>query len=441
MNLPRFAVPIALAALCASFAHPAPVRAQAAVEAGATTTETAERPDWARGDDAAPATRFIRGAGIASGAWFRAIGSEAGAFSGLLGGRSSTSATQDVPPPPRKARPKSLAPGSVKGTVQESVSRRPVAGVIVRLISTESQYVTERLEARTDSSGGYEFPRVEPGVWALAVAGDHLSTRYAPPRATRTLTIAKRDAISAPPFELKRTACINGHAGWSDGYVLYDAPLTIAPYDSSQFSATTLMDGVGDFRLCGAPEDSVMVWMHLRDGRSLGRTSRLANGSPRSVKFAPDPTEKMQGSLLRVLPVLNDGTPVPRALITAVGRRFEQGDRPALVFVREQTADAEGVAEFKVPFGVYEVLAINPREGQSGRVQRMIVNVDQEGAQPLRIELRGTSTPTERKRSETRTPRAQSHRGVSFAADYLLGSISIFSPDTVTRATIPALRS
>ena len=27
--------------------------------------------------------------------------------------------------------------------------------------------------------------------------------------------------------------------------------------------------GLGDFDVCNAPEDSVMVWMHLRDGRSL----------------------------------------------------------------------------------------------------------------------------------------------------------------------------
>jgi hypothetical protein len=79
----------------------------------------------------------------------------------------------------------------------------------------------------------------------------------------------------------------------------------------------------------------------------------------------------MEGCLLRVQPVLNDGTPVERAQVTIVGRRFEQGARPALVFVREQVTDADGIAEFKVPFGVYEVLSMNPREGQTGRVSRM----------------------------------------------------------------------
>jgi hypothetical protein len=103
----------------------------------------------------------------------------------------------------------------------------------------------------------------------------------------------------------------------------------------------------------------------------------------------------MEGVILRVLPKLNGGTPVPRAQITVVGRRFEQGDRPALVYVRQETADADGVAEFRVPFGVYEVLVINPREGQSGRIEKMVVNTTQVGSQPLEVILRGAATPSQ----------------------------------------------
>ena len=55
---------------------------------------------------------------------------------------------------------------------------------------------------------------------------------------------------------------------WSDGYTLYDAPLTVVPYDTTLAATGGLMNGVGDFRICEAPNDSVMVWMHLRDGRS-----------------------------------------------------------------------------------------------------------------------------------------------------------------------------
>jgi len=396
MSSRTWSYPLLLAALV-----PAPAFAQGMIEAGTITSQSATvlRPDWAMGDEAAPATRFVKGAGIADGSWFRSIGHEAGAFSGLAGSAAQPQGIYVVQKP---ARPKSKDPGRVAGLVYEQGTKAPLAGVTMRLVSTEPQWAVERLEARTDSSGYYEFPRVAPGSWLLGIVGDRLSTRYSPPRAPRPVTVAKRDSVAALPFALHRTACVKGHAGWSDGYVLYDAPLTVAPYDSTQFSRTTTMNGVGDFDLCGAPEDSVMVWMHLRDGRSIGRATRLSAAAEKAIKFNPDPIERMEGVTLRVQPVLNGGIPVPRAQVTVVGRRFEQGDRPALVYVRQETADQDGVVEFRVPFGVYEVLVMNPREGQTGRVSRLIVHEDQKGVQPLEVVLRGQST-----QAEQRTLRAE----------------------------------
>ena len=371
--------------------------AQGMIEAGAITSQstTVTRPDWAKGEDSAPATRFIQGAGIADGSWFRAMGLEAGAFSSI--GRNTGQPQRAITAAPKPARPKSREPGRVAGLVYEQGTKAPLAGVTVRLVSTEPQWAVERLEARTDKAGYYEFPRVDPGAWLLGVVGDRLSTRYAPPRAPRPVTVGKRDSLAALPFALPRTACVKGHAGWSDGYVLYDAPLTVAPYDSGQFSRTTTMNGVGDFDLCGAPEDSVMVWMHLRDGRSIGRATRLTSAAERTVAFRPDPIERMEGVTLKVLPVLNGGIPVRGAQVTVVGRRFEQGDRPALVYVRQETADQDGAVEFRVPFGVYEVLVVNPREGETGRVSRLIINENQRGVHPLEVVLRGTSTPLEQR--------------------------------------------
>jgi hypothetical protein len=66
------------------------------------------------------------------------------------------------------------------------------------------------------------------------------------------------------------------------------------------------------------------------------------------------------------------------------------------VFVREETTDPDGVAEFKVPFGVYDVLVMNPREGQTGS-RNMVVDLDQTGTiAPLRIDLAGRTTAEER---------------------------------------------
>ena len=124
---------------------------------------------------------------------------------------------------------------------------------------------------------------------------------------------------------------------------------------------------------------------------------RLTALSEQQVSFTPDPIERMEGVTLRVLPQLNGNVPVPRAQVTVVGRRFEQGGRPALVYVRQETSDADGAVEFKVPFGVYEVLVVNPREGQTGRVSRMVVNQDQKGIQPLAVTLTGKATLNEQR--------------------------------------------
>jgi len=65
--------------------------------------------------------------------------------------------------------------------------------------------------------------------------------------------------------------------------------------------------------------------------------------------------------------------------------------------VRQETADQDGAVEFRVPFGVYEVLVMNPREGETGRVSRLVINEDQKGVHPLEVVLRGTTTPAERR--------------------------------------------
>jgi len=384
-----------------------PALAQNMVETSAATSQSAnaERPEWAQKNGASPASRFVTGgrAGLADGSWFQSQGIVSGSFTHMIGGGNPGGgrvggANAAPPEPVKKPRPRSSAPGLLAGLVYEAGTKRPVGGVLVRLVSTDPEFAVERLDARTDSAGYYEFPRVEPGAWRLGLVDDAIPTAFVPLRARRSITLAKRDSLAAAPFVLHRAACVKGHAGWSDGYVLFDAPMSVAPLDTALSTTSTLMDGVGDFRLCGAPEDSVMVWMHLRDGRSLGHTVRLSGGAEPAVAFTPDPLEKMAGCTLRVLPVLNDGTPVPHAAITVVGRRFEQGDRPALVYVRDEAADADGMAEIRVPFGVYEPLVTNPRSGETGRVSHMVVDTDQAGAQALRIELRDPVTPAERAR-------------------------------------------
>jgi hypothetical protein len=399
---PALALLAVLAAVAGQAALPAsPARAQAGVEA-AKLTEQSTRPlfgnpnhvgpAWSTGKPDGPAIRFK----VARGQWWGSPGAVGGAVpldayrdrAGVGGGEGEGAL------PARRPRPRSGKPGLVAGLVCEAGTRLPGANVTLTLTSTEPEYTVETLTARTDSAGYYEFRDVEPGAWAITVVADRLNPRWAPPRVGRLVTVAPRDSVAAPAIELHRVACVAGKAVWSDGYVLFDAPFTVAPLDTTQWTTTGLLNGVGDYRTCAAPDDSVMVWMHLRDGRSLGRAVRLSAAAPREVDFRPDPIEKMEGCTVRILPVLNDGRPVPRARVTIVGRRHEQGPRPALVFVREEAADADGVVEVRVPFGNYELLVTNPNGGQVGKVWPMVVNTNQ-GVAPLRIELRGQSTPGE----------------------------------------------
>jgi hypothetical protein len=298
-------------------------------------------------------------------------------------------------PPPLLVRVPSGAPGKVGGLVYERGTKIPVANVTVALVSSDPGYVVTTLTARTDSAGYYEFAKVEPGRWTVSIPRDGLPLTWALPRLPAAIRLAKKQSYAAPPFALGRQTCVEGHAVWGDGYTLYDAPLTVIPLDTTLAATGGRINGVGDYRVCDAANDSVMVWMHLRDGRSLGRATRLIPGTVGHVEFRPEPIERMEGSAVRVLPVLADGTPVPRAQVFVVGRRFEQGDRPALVFVREDMSNREGVAEFKAPFGNYEVLVINPREGQAGS-ERMIVDLNQAEQKPLRIVLRGTNSEAQR---------------------------------------------
>lgn len=376
---------MALALAGAPLAAPPPARAQAGIEAATLTQQPIRTlgeyrsrfgPDWSPAHD--PALQSEP----------RELGAQR-RYNARGGPRAPAG-------PARVARPASGAPGRVAGLVYDRTTRVPLAYVTVFLASTEPQYVPTTLTARTDSAGYYEFTAVEPGRWSLGIAAEGLTLHdaYAPPRDPRIVTLARKERFAAPPFALGLKTCVEGHTVWGDGYTLFDAPLTVVPLDSTLAISGGRVNGIGDYALCDSPDDSVMVWMHLRDGRSLGRTTRLVPGARRRVDFRPEPLERMEGAQLRILPVLADGTPVPRAQVTIVGRRFEQGDRPALVFVREQRTDGDGVAEFRAPFGVYEVLAINPREGQTGS-ERIVVDVSPETTQPLRVVLRGKASAAE----------------------------------------------
>lgn len=367
--------PLAAGALLA----PPSAHAQAGIEAAGLTKGAADWKDRKRSTDKKPVTTAP-----ASGA--------NPAIAPRVQGRATT------PEPVRVPRKPSGAPGTVAGRVVERRSNAPVPGVLLSLTSTEQQYVIERLLARTDSTGRYQFADVEPGRWSLVVIADRLPATYSARADERIVPVAKSQKVEVLPFALGRTACVQGHITWSDGYVFSDATSSIfvSPLDSSLGAARGPVNGVGDFELCSAPADSAMVWLFLRDGRRLGRPARLAVGQETRIDFEPVPLELMDGTVLQVQGRTPGGLPVPRAEVVIVGRKYGPGEHTLTVFTRQANADHGGMAEVRLPYGVYEVLVMNPREGTWGRVEQLVIAPGAPARVPQEVVLRGSSTPAQR---------------------------------------------
>jgi hypothetical protein len=94
--------------------------------------------------------------------------------------------------------------------------------------------------------------------------------------------------------------------------------------------------------------------------------------------------------------VTEDGQNVGFAEVVVLGRRPAQGDRPALVYLKGETADRQGLADFELPVGAYEVLVMNPREGQWGRQKGLEITPVAPAQLTHEIVVKGTSTEAQR---------------------------------------------
>src|SRR5262249_17919358 len=156
---------------------PAMAHAQAGMEAGAATSHAAM---WAKHQKESGTST--------SATTTKTTTKTSGATGGKVSGRAAGTTL-----PERKTRPSSRAPGSLSGQVLERGNAKPVPGVLVRLESTEPQYVVETKLARTDSSGAWLITDVEPGRWSLNVDNERLPETYASSESPRTLIVAKND--------------------------------------------------------------------------------------------------------------------------------------------------------------------------------------------------------------------------------------------------------
>jgi hypothetical protein len=357
---------------------PAIARAQAGMEAGAVTSHSAA---WAK-----HASGTSVGATPAKGTTTTTKTTAAG------GGKTVSGKAVGSGLPERKARPVSGAPGTISGQVIERGTAKPVAGVLLHLVSTEPQYVVETKLARTDSTGAWSITDVEPGRWSLSVDRERLPLTYASAESARIVSVSKNDLLHTAPLTLYRTACVGGHVQWADGYVFSDAPVLVVPRRAGLPVARGRVNGVGDYEICSAPADTAMVWLMLRDGRRIGSPVSLAVGRASTVDFHPPSEESMPGTLLLLNAKTAAGEKVPFARMLLVGRRLGVAGEPSVVFVRDANANREGEVLTHVPFGTYEILGWNPRQGEWGRVEQLVVARGAGESFEHEVTLRGSST-------------------------------------------------
>lgn len=353
--------------------------APAAVESAAIMAHSGLFTGSAKATGAGLAERFVRVAEPLSGGK-------------TVSGRGAPTSTAK----PLKKRVPSKTPGTAHGAVHDA-SGRAIPGLTVAMRSIDPNYEVVYREVVTDSAGGFVFTGLDPGPWRVDLDPRRLPARYAAPRLTAPIQVARSQRIHLPPIRLEPGACAHGFAKWSDGYPMADAQLLVAPRDTTSYAVGGTVSGDGRFNLCGVPADRVMIWLDLGDGRHLGSPAPLATGDSATVRFAPEPANDVPGTQLAVSVRTADGRAIAFAEVLVGGRRAATAREPALVYLRQAATDRDGIAEFTLPYGSYRILAMNPREGEWRRVDDLVVGPGAPRLLTKDLLLSGVSTPAERK--------------------------------------------
>lgn len=292
------------------------------------------------------------------------------------------------------ARPRSGAPGEVAGRLVDE-SGVPIPGVAVGLLSADARYAPEFVEVLSDSAGRFRFAKVEPGPWEVRFDPTKLPPRYAPRRAAVPVSLSRGEKEELPDLAFLPGACAAGSVRWSDGVPALETEVFFAPADTSFFSTVGRVDGEGNFRLCGIPAGRVHAWSDLGDGRWLGQPIQLEMGSQARFELSADPSSQLRGTSVWFDARTEDGRSIAFAEIVVFGYRAATATEPTLVYLRGAVADRGGAAEFLLPEGEYEVLAMNPREGEWTRLESLVVDASQTQMNQG-LALVGSSTASQR---------------------------------------------
>jgi len=293
------------------------------------------------------------------------------------------------------ARPRSGAPGEVGGRLVDE-SGAPISGISVGLLSTDARYAPEYLEVLSDTAGRFHFTKVEPGAWEVRFDPAKLPQQYAPRRAAVAVSLARREKEDLSDLAFLPGACVGGSVLWSDGPPALETEIFFSPADTAFFSIVGRVDGEGHYRLCGIPAGRAHAWSDLGDGRWLGRPMQLEPGTVAQFDLQADPSSRLRGTSVWFDARTEDGRSIAFAEIVVLGHRPASETETALVYLRGAVADRGGAAEFLLPYGDYEVLATNPREGEWTRLASFVVDASSRAQMNQDLVLVGSSTTGQR---------------------------------------------
>lgn len=129
-----------------------------------------------------------------------------------------------------RAQTPSAKPGSIDGTVTNSVTNEPIKKAIVTLGRVEHSGSTP-LTAMTDAAGHFHFEGVEPGSYVTRAEKDgFLDVRNRRPGPAQPVAVAEDQQVQDITLQLLPLAVISGHVFDEDGDPIVGANITVLRY-------------------------------------------------------------------------------------------------------------------------------------------------------------------------------------------------------------------
>jgi hypothetical protein len=224
-----------------------------------------------------------------------------------------------ISPPPTTQPPEAEAPGSIQGTVLSGASGQPLrrAQVLLRPADSKGTAVFQT----TDEGGGFSFPKVSPGRYAITVQRDG----YLPLSAGRIgdykmppiFAVNSGETISSFVYRLTPSGVVSGKVKFDDAEPAVNVAIQLyrAYYERGRHgyaaAASTRTDDRGEYRVHGLEPGSYYVAaLYQAPPRPAGaeeqtRKDALGNPLPElsyAVTFFPQVQKMSEAVAVKIAP-------------------------------------------------------------------------------------------------------------------------------------------